>query len=104
MVENSPSASFDTFRAKVGEGYPDMDEEAEAKRRRDVPGTASADLVIASRDGYPLAATRFGSVAAPDWVIMNSATAVPRRVYRRVAPPGGAARVGGHPKEKRRVG
>ena len=41
------------------------------------------DTVIPARDGYPLAATVFAPAAAPRRVVLiNSATAVPRRIYR----------------------
>ena len=41
------------------------------------------DTVIAARDGYPLAATVFTPEApARRVVLINSATAVPRRIYR----------------------
>jgi predicted alpha/beta hydrolase len=43
-----------------------------------------AELVIPARDGYPLAATVFGG-AGRDWVVVNSATAVPRGYYARFA-------------------
>jgi len=43
------------------------------------------DLVIPARDHHRLAATRYGDPEAQDWVIVNSATAVPRRFYRRFA-------------------
>src|SRR5262249_28881776 len=41
------------------------------------------DTVIPARDGYPLAATVFAPPAPPQRVVLiNSATAVPRRIYR----------------------
>src|SRR5215470_13132943 len=41
------------------------------------------DTVIPARDGYPLAATVFAPAAPPRRVVLiNSATAVPRRLYR----------------------
>jgi len=41
------------------------------------------DTVIPARDGFPLAATVFTPAAAPQRVVLiNSATAVPRRIYR----------------------
>jgi len=43
-----------------------------------------AELVIPARDGYPLAATVFGGDGR-DWVVVNSATAVPRSYYARFA-------------------
>src|SRR5688572_9957669 len=43
------------------------------------------ELVIPARDGYPLSATVFGGRAASDWVVVNSATAVPRGYYARFA-------------------
>jgi predicted alpha/beta hydrolase len=46
---------------------------------------SEVELVIPARDGYPLAATVFGPEAAGDWVVVNSATAVPRGYYARFA-------------------
>jgi predicted alpha/beta hydrolase len=44
------------------------------------------DVTLAARDGYPLAATSFVPAApAAAWVIVNSATAVPRTYYARFA-------------------
>jgi predicted alpha/beta hydrolase len=44
------------------------------------------EVVIPARDGYPLAATVFAPEAAGrDWVVVNSATAVPRGYYARFA-------------------
>src|SRR3984893_12023426 len=41
------------------------------------------DLSIAARDGYPLAATVFIPAGEPrGCVLINSATAVPRKIYR----------------------
>src|SRR5262245_29968642 len=46
----------------------------------------SQDTVIPARDGYPLAATAFAPPAPPQRVVLiNSATAVPRRIYRGLA-------------------
>lgn len=45
---------------------------------------SEVDLVIPARDGYPLAATAFGGDGS-DWVVVNSATAVPRGYYARFA-------------------
>ncbi|HET9317534.1 MAG TPA: alpha/beta hydrolase, partial [Vicinamibacteria bacterium] len=44
------------------------------------------DVTVAARDGYPLAASSFvpaGPVSS--WVVVNSATAVPRAYYARFA-------------------
>jgi predicted alpha/beta hydrolase len=44
------------------------------------------DVTVAARDGYPLAATSFRPAAPPgSWVVVNSATAVPRAYYARFA-------------------
>ena len=41
------------------------------------------DTTFAARDGYPLAATVFAPAGAPTRVVLiNSATAVPRKIYR----------------------
>jgi predicted alpha/beta hydrolase len=45
---------------------------------------SEVELVIPARDGYPLAATAFGE-GGTDWLIVNSATAVPRGYYARFA-------------------
>ena len=51
--------------------------------RRDV---RVEDVTVAARDGYPLAATSFVPAAPADsWVVVNSATAVPRAYYARFA-------------------
>jgi predicted alpha/beta hydrolase len=48
--------------------------------------TLAQDTSIAARDGYQLAATVFSPVAAPvRAVLINSATAVPRKIYRGLA-------------------
>lgn len=46
---------------------------------------SEVELVIPARDGYPLSATVFGGQGASDWVVVNSATAVPRGYYARFA-------------------
>ena len=48
--------------------------------------TAHTDLRVPARDGYPLAATLYGRADRPGpVVVINSATAVPRRFYRHYA-------------------
>ncbi len=46
---------------------------------------APADLRVSARDGYELAATLFQASGGDTVVLINSATAVPRRFYRRFA-------------------
>lgn len=43
------------------------------------------DLTISARDGYPLAATVYGGGPSARMVVVNGATAVPRRFYRHFA-------------------
>lgn len=43
------------------------------------------DLTIPARDGYALAATQYGPTSAARMVVINSATATPRRFYRHFA-------------------
>ena len=46
-------------------------------------GVLVQDTTFAARDRYPLAATVFAPAAAPKRVVLiNSATAVPRKIYR----------------------
>ena len=56
----------------------------------DVPGATAAaplqrELVVTAADGYALAATLYESPGADTAVLVNSATAVPRRFYQRFA-------------------
>jgi predicted alpha/beta hydrolase len=56
----------------------------------DVPGVTGAapvqrDLVVTAEDGYVLAATLYEAPGADTAVLVNSATAVPRRFYQRFA-------------------
>jgi predicted alpha/beta hydrolase len=52
----------------------------------DEPAIRVEDVSVAARDGYPLAATSFVPAAPPAaWVLVNSATAVPRAYYARFA-------------------
>jgi predicted alpha/beta hydrolase len=50
------------------------------------PDVRVSDVTVAARDGYPLAASAFlPAVPVESWVIVNSATAVPRTYYARFA-------------------
>jgi predicted alpha/beta hydrolase len=56
---------------------------AEARERAVSAELLAQDTTIAARDGYPLAATVFTAAAPPRAaVLINSATAVPRKIYR----------------------
>lgn len=58
-----------------------------SKMKRVVPVVhpEPVDFAIPARDHHRLEATRYGDPSARDWVIINSATAVPRRFYRHFA-------------------
>lgn len=45
------------------------------------PAIRAEDVTVPAKDGYPLAATSFVPASPGTWIVLNSATAVPRRYY-----------------------